>query len=149
MALDDMQVSSYYPVLMTDDVAGTAAFWQQHFGLVPMFSDSWYVHLQLDGDPSVNLAVLDRTHPTVPEGARTAITGGLLINFEVADVDAVHRRLAAAGLPMLLEPRDEDFGQRHFITRDPNGVLIDVITPIAPSAEFAALYDTSALPTEN
>ena len=43
--------------------------------------------------------------------------------------------------------RDEPSGQRHFITLYPNGVLIDVITPIAPSAEFAAQYAPQALPT--
>ena len=40
----------------------------------------------------------------------------------------------------------ERFGQRHFITADPNGVLIDVVTPIPPSPEFAALYSEAALP---
>jgi hypothetical protein len=43
--------------------------------------------------------------------------------------------------------RDEAFGQRHFITRDPNGVLIDVIRPIPPDADFAAQYQPDALPT--
>ncbi|TJV16034.1 MAG: glyoxalase, partial [Mesorhizobium sp.] len=38
--------------------------------------------------------------------------------------------------PILRTLRDEAFGQRHFITKDPNGVLIDVIKPIPPSAEF-------------
>jgi hypothetical protein len=42
--------------------------------------------------------------------------------------------------------RDETFGQRHFITKDPNGVLIDVIKPIPPSTEFAAQYQPSAIP---
>jgi hypothetical protein len=32
------------------------------------------------------------------------------------------------------------FGQRHFITRDPNGVLIDVIKIIPPSEEESAQY---------
>ena len=51
----------------------------------------------------------------------------------------------AAGLPS--DPaRDEDFGQRHFITRT-EGVLIDVIKPIPPSAEFAELYAKDSLPT--
>ncbi len=36
--------------------------------------------------------------------------------------------------------RSEELGQRHFITADPNGVLIDVIKPIPPSAEFLAHY---------
>ena len=40
----------------------------------------------------------------------------------------------------------EAFGQRHFIPADPNGVLIDVIKPIPPSAEFAANYEEPALP---
>jgi hypothetical protein len=38
--------------------------------------------------------------------------------------------------------RDEAFGQRHFITRDPAGVMIDVIKVIPPSEEFAAQYQT-------
>ncbi len=40
----------------------------------------------------------------------------------------------------------QDFGQRHFITSDPNGVLIDVIKPIPPSPEFAAQYADGAVP---
>ncbi|TIL77909.1 MAG: glyoxalase, partial [Mesorhizobium sp.] len=36
--------------------------------------------------------------------------------------------------------RDEPFGQRHFITSDPNGVLIDVIKPIPLSPEFQAQF---------
>ncbi|MFX4229610.1 MAG: hypothetical protein ACFHHU_17570 [Porticoccaceae bacterium] len=46
----------------------------------------------------------------------------------------------------MLPLRDEPFGQRHFITRDPNGVLIDVIKPIPPSAEFLAQYAADAVP---
>lgn len=38
---------------------------------------------------------------------------------------------------------DEPFGQRHFITKDPNGVLIDVIKPIRPSEEFLAQFAAS------
>ena len=46
---------------------------------------------------------------------------------------------------MLKPLTDEAFGQRHFITRDPNGVLIDVIKPIPPAAEFAEQYSPDAL----
>ena len=105
----------------------------------------WYVHLQSETRPDVNLAVLDGSHETIPEPGRGR-AGGVLLNFEVEDVDAVHARLMAAGLPELRSLRDEAFGQRHFITADPNGVLIDVITPIPPSAEFAAQYTEDALP---
>ena len=140
-----MKLTQYYPVLMTDDVPGTAAFYRAHFGFRAVFEADWYVHLQSEEHPHVNLAILDGDHETIPEAGRGR-SQGLLLNFEVGDVDAVHARLMAAGLPELRSLRDEAFGQRHFITADPNGVLIDVITPIPPSKDFAAQYATEAMP---
>lgn len=140
-----MKITSYYPVIMSRDVAGTADFYIRHFGFEALFSADWYVHLQRPDEPSVTLAVLDPEHETVPAQAR-ARAAGLILNFEVEDPDAVHQRFQAAGLPILTPLRDEAFGQRHFITADPNGVLIDVIKPIPPSEEFAAQYDPSVLP---
>jgi catechol 2,3-dioxygenase-like lactoylglutathione lyase family enzyme len=137
--MKSMKITSFYPVLMVDDVQGTAGFYIQHFGLAPMFEADWYVHLQSADDPGINLAILQGDHETIPASGRGRTTG-MLLNFEVQDVDAVHAQLLSAGLPMLLPLRDEDFGQRHFITHDPNGVLIDVITPIAPTAAFADQY---------
>lgn len=40
----------------------------------------------------------------------------------------------------MLSLRNEDFGQQHVIVAGPDAVLLDVIQPIAPSAEFAAVY---------
>lgn len=134
-----MKTTSYYPVIMTGDVAGTAAFYQKHFRFKALYTSDWYMHLQSSEDASVNLAIVDHSHPTVPEAARKPASG-VILNFEVADPDAEYKRVKAADLPILLTLRDEAFGQRHFITTDPNGVLIDVIKPIPPSAEFAAHY---------
>ena len=140
-----MKTTSYYPVIMTDDVAGTAAFYERHFRFEALFTSDWYIHLQSREDEKVTLAVLDGSHATIPAVGRGKVSG-LLLNFEVEDVDAVYADVRAAGLPILLDIRDEDFGQRHFITADPNGVLLDVIKPIPPNAEYAALYDASVLP---
>jgi catechol 2,3-dioxygenase-like lactoylglutathione lyase family enzyme len=141
-----MKTTSYYPVLMTDDVAGVAAFYKSHFRFRPLFESDWYVHLQSSEDPGVNLGLVAGDHETIPPEARGRASG-LLINFEVEDVDSVYERIVAAGLPILLALRDEPFGQRHFITRDPTGVLIDVVKPIPPSAEFAQQFAAEALPT--
>jgi len=140
-----MKVTSYYPVIMTDDVTATAAFYSTHFDFEALFTADWYVHLQSKSDEHVTLAVLDGRHPTVPAASHGTVSG-LLLNFEVEDVDAVHDRLRTAGLPIVKELCDEDFGQRHFITIDPNGVLIDIIKPIPPSEAYAAQYAQSALP---
>ncbi|WP_433017145.1 VOC family protein [Kribbella sp. CA-294648] len=137
-----MKVSSFYPVICTDAelVAATRDFYVQHFGFTVTFDSGWYVSLRLDGDPDYELAILDASHSTIPAAGRRTVSG-LLLNFEVDDVDAVHHDLVeVAGLEPALTLRSEDFGQRHFIVTDPAGVLIDVITEIEPSPEFAANF---------
>ncbi|GGB37515.1 glyoxalase [Roseibium aquae] len=142
-----MKCSQYYPVIMTDRVPQTARFFIDHFRFQKAFEADWYVHLQSVEDDKVNLAILDRAHETIPVQGRGQGAAGLILNFEVEDVDVIYEKLKDAGLPMLLELRDEPFGQRHFITEDPNGVLIDVIKPIPPSPEFLAQYAPEALPS--
>lgn len=134
-----MKCTQYYPVLMTGDVAGTSSYYRRHFGFRPVFTSDWYVHLQSAEDASVNLAILDGDHDTIPPEGRGR-SSGLLINFEVEDVDKVHDRMVSEGLTPIQPLRSEDFGQRHFILQGPDGVLIDIITPIDPSPKFAAAF---------
>lgn len=139
-----MKSTQYYPVLMTDRVAATARFYEDHFRFTRQFDSDWYIHLQSAEDASVNLAILDRDHATIPSAGRGRQVGGLLLNFEVADVGAEYERAVSQGLTVLLALRDEDFGQRHFIVQDPNGVMIDVIQPIPPSEAFLRQYADGA-----
>jgi uncharacterized glyoxalase superfamily protein PhnB len=131
-----MKTTSYYPVIQTEDVTGTAAFYQRHFRFNALFASDWYVHLQSSEDTGVNLAILDCRHETIPGPARGQPARGVILNFEVEDPDAEYDAARAAGLPIHVPLRDEPFGQRHFITADPNGVLIDVIRPIPLSPEY-------------
>ncbi|HEY8467507.1 MAG TPA: VOC family protein [Solirubrobacterales bacterium] len=132
-------LSSFYPVICTDEVAATRDFYMRYFGFEVVFDAGWYVSLRQPGG-AYELGIVDAQHPTVPEGFRAAASG-LILNFEVEDVDAEYRRLVVdGGLEPQLELRSEDFGQRHFMVVDPAGVLVDVITEIEPSPEYAQHY---------
>ncbi|MFJ6782574.1 VOC family protein [Streptomyces yangpuensis] len=140
-------LGGFYPVLATRDVAASRDFYIRHLGFEVAFEADWYVSLRRPDAPQYELALLDHTHPSVPEGHRSAIEGGLLLNFEVDDVDREYRRLVAeAGLPAVLPLRTEEFGQRHFIVAAPDGVLVDVITVVPPSEEYAARYSEPPTP---
>ena len=132
-----MKLESVYPVICTDRVAESKAFYLEHFPFETIFDSDWYVSLQSTGERPFELALLDYRHETIPERYRAPFGGGLIINYEVEEVDSVFERFRDAGLPIHLELRSESFGQRHFITSDPNGVLIDVIKVIPYSGEFA------------
>jgi catechol 2,3-dioxygenase-like lactoylglutathione lyase family enzyme len=132
-----MMLTSFYPVLCTSRLGESRDFYVTWFGFEVTFEADWYVSLRR---PGYELALLDHRHPTLPEGHHEAVRG-LLLNFEVEDVDAEWRRLVVqGGLPAVLDLRSEDFGQRHFIVADPGGALVDVITPIPPTAEYAGQY---------
>lgn len=137
-----MVLTSFYPVLMTDDVAATARFFRDHLRFDITFEADWYVSMRRD---QFELAVLDAAHPTIPDGHRGQGSTGLLLNVEVDDVDAEYQRLVTDGpLEALLPIRSEEFGQRHFIVTGPEGVLIDVITPIEPDESYAAAFAVGA-----
>ncbi|RKN50921.1 VOC family protein [Micromonospora endolithica] len=135
-----MELTSFYPVICTPQLTAAHDFYRRHLGFETTFEADWYVSLRRPGTPAYELALLDFHHPTLPAAYRHPVRG-LLLNLEVDDVDAEWERLVVrGGLPVELELRSEDFGQRHFITAAPDGVLIDVITPIPPTREYAERY---------
>lgn len=130
-------MTSFYPVVMTTDAPAAARFFTDHFGFEATFATDWYVSLRRE---QAELAFVAHDHESVPAGFGTPASG-MLLNVEVDDARAAHRRLVLEGsLECVLDLRDEPFGQRHFIVAAPGGVLVDVIEPIEPSAEFVAAF---------
>jgi catechol 2,3-dioxygenase-like lactoylglutathione lyase family enzyme len=137
-----MITNSFYPVILTDKVALSSTFYSTHFRFETVYEADWYVSLRLtnNGKTSYELALLDASHPTIPSVYQKRVQG-LILNFEVDDVDSEYNRLILdEKLPLQLDIRDEVFGQRHFITSDPNGVLLDIIQIIPPSETESAQY---------
>lgn len=134
-----MKWNSFYPVLMIEELKRSKEFYMNYFGYSVSFEADWYVSL-VNKRTNGELALLDLNHETIPEGYGKAAQG-LLLNIEVEDVDAIYQKLAIENqLPIVLDIRSEAFGQRHFITRDPNGVLIDVIKVIPANDNYTKQY---------
>lgn len=132
-----MSVTSFYPVLMSHDVAAAAAFYRDRVGFQITFESDWYVSLRLD---DFELALVAHDHPTIPREYQ-ALPQGIIVNLEVENVAEVYQQITADDdVVPLLPPKDEDFGQRHFILSAPDGILLDVIHPIPPTAEYASAY---------
>ena len=69
---------------------------------------------------------------TTPRVSGSA-TGGIVVH--VADVDAHFAHARAAGAQILREPTDEDYGQREYGVRDPEGHDWYIATPFSAPAE--------------
>ncbi len=134
-----MKINSSYPVICTDKVESSADFFRYNFDFFPTFNSDWYVSLRSRTKPQYELAFLDYRHPSLPSAFQTQ-SHGVLINFEVDDVDSEYQRLKANNVSVVLDIRSEQWGQRHFIIEGPDGVLIDIIQNIEPADQYQEGY---------
>jgi len=132
-----MQTPSFYSLLQVADVEATARFYEIHLGFVRTFSLDWYVQLRAASNHPFELAIIAQDHDSIPASARGP-TRNVILSFYVEDAAAEAQRLTAAGVTIAQPLRDEVFGQRHVIAADPNGILIDIITPIEPDPAWLA-----------
>ena len=136
-----MTMTSLYPVLMSRQVTETAAFYRDTLDLTVTYEAGDYVSMR---SGAFELAILAHDHHSIPAGYHM-VPAGLILNFEVDDVDPLHQRLAGRPEVTIVQVlRDEPFGQRHFIVGAPEGVLLDIIQPIEPAAAFAANFTADA-----
>ncbi|MGC8230969.1 VOC family protein [Pseudobacillus badius] len=137
-----MLVNGFYPVISTEKLEESSNFYETKFGFEPVFKSDWYVSLKMnESSVPYELAIIDSTHETIPSNYRKVVQG-LILNFEVDNVDYEYERLIhSEKLPIIQDIKAEDFGQRHFITSDPNGILIDVIQIIPPNESYRSQFN--------
>ncbi|MGH8775421.1 MAG: VOC family protein [Jiangellaceae bacterium] len=127
----------HFVLFVVDDPAACRDFYVRHFGFEIAVDAGWYIVLSSASDRPMGLGFLRADHPTQPAHHRQATAGSRFVTFEVDDVDTIAARLVAAGVDIDVPLRDEPWGQRHVIVRDPGGNGVDIVTPIAPDPEFA------------
>ncbi|MGH7461628.1 MAG: VOC family protein [Longimicrobiales bacterium] len=134
-----MSLRSVFAVLVTSDLNGSRRFYEGLIGMQAGFVSDWYVHLLLPANPAVQLGLVVAGHESVPAGAQQP-NHAVILGIEVADVSVLYETLRAHDAAILGPPRDEPWGQRHFLAYDPQGFLIDLVQTIPPTAEYASAY---------
>jgi catechol 2,3-dioxygenase-like lactoylglutathione lyase family enzyme len=132
-------MKSLFPVICSKHLTESRDFYVNLLDFTVAFDSDFYVLLQSPATPSLQLAFVEHAHDSVPSEFQVA-PQGVLVTIEVDAVDPIHERAQGLGLRIAQELRDEVFGQRHFMTVDPNGLLVDVVQPIPFDPEFAQRY---------
>jgi catechol 2,3-dioxygenase-like lactoylglutathione lyase family enzyme len=127
------------PAILTDLVPETREYYVRLLGLAASFDSSWFVELVSPDSPAVALGIWKRTHDLVPPEFQKAPTG-FVLSFQVPDASVIFVLAQSIGAKIVVPLRDEEYGQRHFMTEDPNGILVDITTPIELSPEFRLEY---------
>jgi len=134
-----VKATSFFPVLTTTKLTECRDFYKQYFGFSVVFEADWYIHLS--SEAGIQLGFLQPGHPTQPDFLHGAYPGsGVIYSFEVDDVDREYENLKQRGLPIVLQVKTEDWGQRHFMISDPGGMIIDVVQHAEPTGEYQQNY---------
>lgn len=120
-----------FPTLLSTDLPAARDFYVDLFGFEVAFESSWFVNLTTGGEHPRELGFLAHDHELVPAAVR-GNPGGVILTFEVEDVDALVARASERGVTVLEAPRDLFYGQRRAVLVDPDGTLIDVSSPCDP-----------------
>jgi uncharacterized glyoxalase superfamily protein PhnB len=75
---------------------------------------------------------LRRGLTTLPADQRDDHAGGLILAFSVEDLEGELARLQAENVKIIMPLTSEEWGERAFQVRDPNGVVIQLLDWNAP-----------------
>ena len=77
----------------------------------------WVVTLASPTNPSAQVTIISHHDPAAPG-----------ISVEVDDVDAVHAGAVERALEIAYPLRDEEWGVRRFMLREPSGTIVNVLS---------------------
>lgn len=118
--------------ICSDRLNESRDFYVALLGFEVNYDSDWYVQLRCPTNHELEFGIIARTNELVPASFQKAPTG-MYVTFVVPDVDAVYSNAKALGLAIVQEPKNEFYGQRRFLTVDPNGCLIDICSPWSES----------------
>ncbi|HUQ03173.1 MAG TPA: VOC family protein [Kofleriaceae bacterium] len=123
-----------YVLLYVPDVAKAVAFWEKAFGLALRFAHESGTYSEMETGATA-LGFVDENMARENGGAfRLNRPDGEPAGIEVAlcikDVPALFARATAAGAKPVKAPTTKPWGQTVAYVRDPDGVLVELCTPM-------------------
>jgi len=122
-----MTIVRAVPNIRSARPAETREFFVDLFGFEVAMDMGWVMTVASPSNPSVQI--------TIVGGDDMAAPG---ISVEVADVDAVHVKAVERGFEIAYPLRDEEWGVRRFMLREPSGTVVNVLSHIPRPRQDAA-----------
>ncbi len=103
--------------IRSDRPAETRDFFVDLLGFEVAMDMGWVVTVASPSNTSAQITIVGGDDMSAPG-----------ISVEVADVDAVHAKAVERGFDIAYPLRDEEWGVRRFMLRDPNGTVVNVLS---------------------
>ena len=122
-------------IFYVKDIPEAVSFYKNAFGIEPKFIHESQMYAELDtGETTLAFAAEMLGKENLPDGYiplgldRLPQAGEIV--FIQADVQAAYEQAIQAGAIALVPPKGKPWGQTVAYVRDPNGVLIEIASPM-------------------
>jgi catechol 2,3-dioxygenase-like lactoylglutathione lyase family enzyme len=105
------------PNIRSDRPADTRDFFVKLLGFEVAMDIGWVVTVTSPANPAAQINIIGNDDPAAPG-----------ISVEVPDVDVAHARALEQGLEIAYPLRNEDWGVRRFMLREPSGTVVNVLS---------------------
>lgn len=122
----DMKIKNQFPIVITSEMVSCKEYYVRYFEFDVVFDSDWYV--QLRHPTGIELAFMLPALENQPELIHEAYKGaGVVLSFEVDDAESEYVRMKELGAEIIYDLKHEEWGQIHFMMRDPSGMIVDVV----------------------
>jgi uncharacterized glyoxalase superfamily protein PhnB len=123
-----IEIDAMFPVMVSAELAAVKQFYETVFGFNAVFYDpGFYLHL-VSPNSGVQLGFMMPEHASQPGFLHPLMKAeGYVISFEVKDAARAYAEAQRLNLNIVLQLKEEVWGQIHFILRDPAGLHVDVV----------------------
>jgi catechol 2,3-dioxygenase-like lactoylglutathione lyase family enzyme len=111
-----VSASRAVPNIRSDRPAETRDFFVELLGFDVAMDLDWVVTVASPANASAQVNIIGNEDPSAPG-----------ISVGVEDVDAVHAKAVQQGAEIVYPLRDEDWGVRRFMLREPSGTVVNVV----------------------
>ena len=114
--------------ICSDDLQKSKKFYVELLGFKVKFDSDWYIQLCSPIDSEIEYGLIQKNHELIPKEFQQK-PNGMYVTFVVSDVDETYKKAIEMNISIIQKPKNEFYGQRRFLVKDPNGCLIDICSP--------------------
>jgi uncharacterized glyoxalase superfamily protein PhnB len=129
-----VNITSSAVSLNVADPAASARFLADHFGFAQDMADDGF-HSLSRHDAGMSVVYLRLGLPTLPDDQRDVPAQGQILAVVVGDLEGELARLRGEGVTITMPLTVEEWGERAFQVRDPNGIIIQLVDWNGPAGQ--------------
>jgi uncharacterized glyoxalase superfamily protein PhnB len=112
-----VDISRAVPNIRSERPGEARDFFVELLGFEVAMDLGWVVTLASPTNPSAQVTIVGNDDMAAPG-----------ISVEVSDVDSVHAKAVEKGFEIVYPIRDEEWGVRRFMLREPSGTVVNVLS---------------------